>query len=142
MEWGVVTTRATMRIAVGLMDAINTLAGDPSAFLNCIMMAADAGDTNMQIMQNTSAGTCTKTDLGASFPKTANVVYLFVLTAAANSSSVTYSVTRLDSAATATGTLSTNLPINTILMGTMYAFGNGGTAAAAAGCFFRTLSEQ
>lgn len=141
-DYGVVTTQTTMRIVCGLGAAALTCTGDPSALTNFVAMACDAGDTNMQIMHNDGSGTATKVDLGSSFPKTANVVYRVVLEAAANGSTVDYTVTRLDSAATATGTLSTNLPSSTTFLRPTVGFGNGSTAAAAAGCFFRFLSEQ
>ena len=141
-DWGVVTTQTTMRIVCGLGAAALTCTGDPSALTNFVAMACDAGDTNMQIMHNDGSGAATKVDLGSSFPKTANVVYRVALEAAANGSTVDYTVTRLDSAATATGTLSTNLPSSTTFLQPTVGFGNGSTAAAAAGCFFRFLSEQ
>lgn len=141
-DYGVVTTQTTMRIVCGLGAAALTCTGDPSALTNFVAMACDAGDTNMQIMHNDGSGTATKVDLGSSFPKTANVVYRAVFEAAANGSTVDYEVTRLDSAATASGTLSSNLPSSTTFMLPAYSFGNGSTAAAAAGCFFRFLSEQ
>lgn len=141
-DYGVVTTQTTMRIVCGLGAAALTCTGDPSALTNFVAMACDAGDTNMQIMHNDGSGTATKVDLGSSFPKTANVVYRVVLEAAANGSTVDYTVTRLDSAATATGTLSTNLPGSTTFLRPTVGFGNGSTASAAAGCFFRFLSEQ
>lgn len=141
-DYGVVTTQTTMRIVCGLGAAALTCTGDPSALTNFVAMACDAGDTNMQIMHNDGSGTATKVDLGSSFPKTANVVYRVALEAAANGSTVDYTVTRLDSAATATGTLSTNLPSSTTFLQPTVGFGNGSTAAAAAGCFFRFLSEQ
>lgn len=143
-EWGVVTTQTTMRIGVGLKTSGSFVlsTNDPSALLDFVGMCADAGDTNMQIMHNDGSGAATKVDLGSSFPKTANVVYRVVFTAAANATTVDYAVTRLDSAATASGTLSTNLPGSTTFMAPCMSFGNGGTAAAAAGCFFRFLSEQ
>lgn len=141
-DYGVVTTQTTMRIVCGLGAAALTCTGDPSALTNFVAMACDAADTNMQIMHNDGSGTATKVDLGSSFPKTANVVYRVALEAAANGSTVDYTVTRLDSAATATGTLSTNLPSSTTFLQPTVGFGNGSTAAAAAGCFFRFLSEQ
>ena len=141
-DYGVVTTQTTMRIVCGLGAAALTCTGDPSALTNFVAMACDAGDTNMQIMHNDGSGTATKVDLGSSFPKTANVVYRVALEAAANGSTVDYTVTRLDSAATATGTLSTNLPSSTTFLQPTVGVGNGSTAAAAAGCFFRFLSEQ
>ena len=143
--FGVVTTQTTMRVCVGLAyngAAAIPLTADPSAGTSCIFMGCDAADTNMQIMHNDAAGTCTKIDLGSSFPKTNNVVYRVVFTAAANASTVDYEVTRLDSAATASGTISTDLPANTVFMQYECRFGNGGTASAAAGAFMGYMGEH
>lgn len=142
--WGVATTQTTLRVAIGLSATLPNLALEPSATLNCILMAADAGDANMQVMHNDGAGACTKIDLGASFPKTNNVVYLPVFTASANGTTVDYSVTRLDDATVpaATGTLSTNLPASTTFMAFDFCCGNGASAAIASIAFMRALTEQ
>jgi hypothetical protein len=145
LDVGVVTTQTTMRIVAGV--AYNgaftiSVAADPSAATDCVFLGCDAGDTNMQIMHNDGSGTCTKVDLGSSFPKTNNVFYRVVFTAAANASAIDYEVTRFDSAATATGTISTNLPSSTQFMQAQVRWGNGSTASAAAGAFFRYLGEN
>lgn len=144
MVFGVATTQSTLRIAVGLIASGGFVlsTNDPSALVNFFAMACDDTDTNMQIMHNDGSGTATKIDLGSSFPKTDNVVYRVVFTSATNGSIVDYEVTRLDSAATASGTLSSNLPANTTFLHPALSFGNGATAAAVVGCFFRFLSEQ
>lgn len=143
VEFGVETTQTTLKAVVGLVPSasLNIAASEPSAILNCVFMGADAGDTNMQIMHNDGSGTCTKVDLGASFPKTAGVLYRLVLEATANSSTVDYTVTRLDSSATATGTVTSDLPSSTTQMNLQWVFGNGATAADASGAFIRALAE-
>lgn len=145
LDVGVVTTQTTMRIVAGIAYNAGSgisVAADPSAAVDCVFLGCDAGDTNMQIMHNDGSGTCTKIDLGSSFPKTNNVVYRVVFTAAANASTIDYEVTRFDSAATATGTISTNVPTNTVFMSAQVRWGNGSTASAAAGAFFRYLGES
>ena len=144
VSFGVVTTQTTMRIAAGIAyngGAAIACTADPSAATDCVFMGCDAGDTNMQIMHNDNAGTCTKVDLGSSFPKTNDVVYLAVFSAEPNGSSIDYEVTRLDSAASTSGTITTNLPSSTQFMIPNIRFGNGGTAAIATGAFFRYLAE-
>lgn len=144
IDCGVVTTQTTMRIAAGLAyngGAAIPLTANPSAATDCVFLGCDDTDTNMQIMHNDNAGTCTKIDLGASFPKTNNVMYRALFECDANGSSIDYTVTRLDSAATATGTISTNLPTSTAFMAFICRVGNGGTAAIATGAFFRYLLE-
>ncbi len=145
LDIGVVTTQTTMRIVAGLAyngGSVISVAADPSAATNCVFLGCDGGDTNMQIMHNDGSGTCTKIDLGASFPKTNNVVYRVVLTAAANATTIDYAVTRFDTAASATGTISTDVPSNAQFMVAQVRWGNGSTASAAAGAFFRYLGEN
>lgn len=131
---GVAATQATMRIACGLLATgvlVNLAAGDASAAVSCVFLGCDAADTNMQIMHNDAAGACTKIDLGASFPKTNGVVYRLVLEAAQNATSIDYTVTRLDTAAVASGTINANLLANTVFLTPGWYVGNGATAAIA-----------
>lgn len=144
LEIGVATTQTTLRAVCGLAynaGANISVAADPSAATDCVFLGCDAADTNMQIMHNNNAGTCTKIDLGSSFPKTANVYYRLTLTADANASTIDYTVERLDSAASSSGTISTDLPSSTNFMSAQVRFGNGSTASAAAGAWFRYLGE-
>ena len=143
MEFGVDTTVATTRIACGLFNAAPVITvTEPSSKTDCIFLGADSTDVNLQIMCNDSAGACSKIDLGASFPVAANACYRLELVVAPNGASVAYTVTRLDVAATATGTLSADLPANTTFLGPILGIGNAGTAAAAALGLFRILTEE
>lgn len=135
---------ASMRMSVGISAtaAGPTMTSEPSAHTNCIMMGFDSTDTNHQIMHNDAAGTCTKIDLGASFPINATTaLYRLVLTATANASTVAYAVTRIDTGATASGTLSTNLPSNTTFMYWNMSVGNAAQARAASILVYHVLGE-
>lgn len=145
IEFGVVTTVTTLRLCAGLYyngGAVIPLTADPSAATNSVFLGCDAADTNLQIMHNDGSGTCTKVDLGASFPKTNDVVYRVVFTAAANATTIDYEVTRLDSAASAAGTISTDVPSNAQFMAAVIRCGNGGAGGAAASAFMRFLGEN
>lgn len=143
MTWGVVTTAANMRTAVGLGASVPDLAaGDASAHVSCIFMGCDDTDTQMQLMHNDSAGTCTKIPLGADFPKSNNVVYRLTLEAAAMATVVDYTVARLDSAFAVRGSIATNLPASTAFMQPFLVVGNGATASAASIAFLRFMSES
>jgi len=86
---------------------------EPSTLTDCIFVGADTTDTNLQVMHNDSAGSCTKVDLGASFPANSNGVDAYEVTfkfTAGASRSIDYTVTNLVSAATTSGTITTNLP--------------------------------
>jgi len=142
MMMGVAATQATMRVFCGLnFTGVNMAAADPSTLTNCVFLGCDAADANMQIMHNDAAGTCTKINLGASFPKTNNVVYRVAFSANQNATAIDYTVTRLDSAATASGTLSTNLPTNTAFMTCGWYVANATTAAIATINAYRITAE-
>lgn len=133
----VVTTQVTLRAFWGLAASTAlTLAADPSAFVNCIGLAADAADSTMQIMYNDAAGTCTKVAL-AGMAKTSGAFYKLTLTcnSLGNSSqgvAVQYRVDRLDitTASPAAGFITTNMPSNVTVLGLTVLTGNGATAAA------------
>lgn len=132
-KWGMNTAVSLQRTAVGLWGNTGATATtqSPSALTNCIFMGNDSGDTNMQIMHNDASGTCTKINLGASFPaNSTTAIYDLDLFAAPNAASVGYRVRNLVSGAVSEGTLSTDLPpTTTFLVPHAYA-NNGGTAAA------------
>lgn len=98
----------------------------PSSLLNIVGMGYDAADTNIQMMHNDGAGTATKIDLGASFPKpTADrteVYELQLFSPNEATQSVGYRVIRHGTtgktiAAEASGTITTDLPAVTTLLG-------------------------
>jgi hypothetical protein len=132
-RFGVETVVANQRVAVGLFSTVSAIPTTqiPSALTNCIFAGWDSTDTNLQIMHNDATGNCTKINLGASFP--ANLpaaMYELALFCPPNGDAVGYRVVRLDTGATAEGTITTDLmPKQTLLYWHAYA-NNGGTAAA------------
>jgi hypothetical protein len=130
---GVHTPQANGRSFYGMQSTtVASLATDPSAFVNCVGFGNDSADANMQIMQNDAAGTCTKTDLGASFPAQSSQAdfYEMVLYAApGQTSKVSYSILNLISGAFASGDLTSNLPAANTGLVQKVMLGNGSTAA-------------
>jgi len=134
---------STMIVGCGLsLNTLPTNGALPSNQVDLMIIGADQLDTNMQVMHNDSAGTCTKIDLGANFPKTAGAFYKFELTAASNSSAVDYLVTRLDSAFTASGTISTNMPSNTTFLKAGVSFAKGAVATIVKLAFVRCVMRS
>lgn len=125
------TTVATQRSLIGLVSTSADIANtEPSAQVDCVFAGNDTADANLSVMHNDATGTATKVDLGASFPaQTAGAVYDIYIYSAPNGSTIEYAVQRLDSAAFTTGTLSTNLPTNTVLLYIQTHINNGATAA-------------
>lgn len=122
---------STQGIFMGLRNAITNPAGgtSPSAFVDCVGIGHDPSDTNLQLMYNDSAGTCTKVDLGSSFTLADKQLYDSEIYVAPNSSVINYKVTNVLTGNTTSGaTTTTNTPtVNTALTWVVYAT-NGSTA--------------
>lgn len=111
---------------------------EPSSGVDCIFVGADSTDTNLQIMHNDAVGTCTKVDLGASFPKTPSGSPIgplrVVFECAGNAANITYSVTNEATGVSTSGTISTDLPTNTAFMGpTVFVRNEAGGSGGASG---------
>lgn len=134
-RWGPATGVATTtnRAFVG-MDATTGAPTDvqPSAALNVAGMGWDAADTNIQVMHNDGSGTCTKIDLGASFPVPTTdrtKVYELSMWCLPNGSDIKYVVTDLATDATASGTISTDMPAGATLLTPRMWMSVGGTSS-------------
>lgn len=86
--------------------------------LNVIGFGSDSADTNLQVFHNDGSGTCTKIDLGSSFP--ANRSAGSALTAMYSlelyngyDGNVLYKATNNETGVSVEGTISTNLPATT-----------------------------
>jgi len=135
-RWGPATGVATttnrgwcgLRAATGVPTDVQ-----PSTNVSCVGMGWDAADTNIQMMHNDAAGTCTKIDLGASFavPTTdRSVIYeLALYSPKGTTQSVEYRVTNLVSGAVASGTINTDLPTTTTLLAASNWMSVGGTSS-------------
>lgn len=127
------STTALQRSIVGITSSTAAIATtqNPSSLTNCIFLGNDSADTNMQIMHNDGAGSCTKVDLGANFPAiSAAAMYELIIFCKPNGDEVTWRVQRLDIGDVATGTITTDLPAKTTLLHPRAYMNNGGTAAA------------
>lgn len=140
--WGPATgvSIATHRAFCGLADwSAAPTDVDPYGRTNVIGMAWNrAIDANMQMIHNDATGACTKIDLGADFPVPTvdrNQVYecqLYSpndLTQSVFYRVIRYSRTDKTIAAEATGTITTNLPAVSQLLGCVGAMSVGGTSS-------------
>lgn len=140
---------ANARFMVGLSAYSSAPANaDPSASVNLIVVGADSGDSNLQIIHNDGSGTATKVDLGANFPANTSVTdwYEVTMTSEPASNAVTVTVRRTGTAYTDTRTISTDLPAGSTLLGPILWRNNGSTALAATiadgGLYFRPNLEK
>ncbi len=135
-RWGPATGVATTtnRAFFGLANVTSAPTDvEPSTTLNCICMGWDAADANIQIMTNDATGTCTKTDLGAAFavPTTDRTALyeLSLYSPKGTTQSVAWMATNLISGATASGTITTDLPSTTTLLAPRGWMSVGGTSS-------------
>jgi hypothetical protein len=112
---------------------------EPSTLLNCVGVGHGAANTNLFIYSGTAVAAATPIDLGASFP--ANTLstdwYELILYAAPAGTNVQYRVNRLNTGATASGTiLAANLPNNTQVLNPLWMWRTNNATALAVGLDF------
>jgi hypothetical protein len=127
------TPPAGQRAFFGLSAATPGAAADPSATINQVGFQCDATQTTLRIGSNDNAGAATVTDLGANFPcTTTSTAYDWWIWAKPNASAISYAIRHMTTGNTASGSLSTDLPQNTVLLGWQQWINTGPTTAAAA----------
>ncbi len=107
-------------------NATTTLANT----VNIIGIGQEAGASNMSLYHNDASGTATQIDLGASFPGSSGIAYKLELFAAPGASSIMYRVIKLSNGTTTTGTLSSNLPSGSTMIGPCLFNSNGASATS------------
>ncbi len=135
-RWGPATGVATTTNRAFFGMANTTAAPtdvEPSTTVNCIAMGWDAADANIQVMSNDATGTCTKTDLGGAFPvpltdRTA-LYELEMFSPKGTTQAVSWTVTDLVSGATASGTITTDLPATSSILTPRGWMSVGGTSS-------------
>jgi hypothetical protein len=128
----------------------NTVTGaatdvEPSSRTSQIGMGWDAADANIQFMHNDGSGTCTKIDLGASFPVPVtdrDAVYeIAMFSPPGTTQSLSYEVTNLVTGAVANGTVTTDLPAATTALNPFGYMSVGGTSSVIGICLFSLYIE-
>lgn len=138
--WGPATgvAIATHRGFCGIGPGAAPTDVEPSSRTNVVGMGWDAADANIQFMHNDAAGTCTKIDLGPSFPvptvdrEQVYEVQLYSpneLAQSVNYRVIRYSTSNKTIAAEVSGTVSTNLPATSVLSSPLCAMSVGGTSS-------------
>lgn len=135
-RWGPATgvSTTTNRAFVGMANSTAAPTDvEPSTQVNCCGVGWDAADTNMQFMYNDGAGTCTKIDLGASFPvptvDRTESYELAMFAPPGGTQSLSYEVTNNVTGAKATGTVTTDLPSTSTLLAPRGWMSVGGTSS-------------
>lgn len=133
--WGPATgvTNPTHRAFCGMRNAAAATDVEPSTLTTMVGMGWDAADANIQMMHNDASGVATKIDLGASFPvptvDRAKIYRLTLFSPPGTTQSVGYEVEDIETGASATGTITTDLPNTTTAMGPSIQMTSGGANA-------------
>lgn len=136
LTWGPATgvSVSTNRAFAGLANITSAPTDvEPSTTASCIAMGWDAADTNVQMMFNDTTGSCTKIDLGASFPvptvDRTSFYRLDLYSPPGTTQSVNWRVTDMVSNAVASGTQTTDLPTTATLLAPRMWISTGGTSS-------------
>lgn len=124
---------AAARVFVGLRATPGTVlsaTNDPNTALDTVYIGANSADANLSICSNDNSSTATCTTLGASFPKSSTKAYDVAFWAAPNGSSIGYWIRDIVVGTEATGTVSSDLPRNTVQLGWDFNINTAGTATA------------
>lgn len=136
IRWGPATgvSTSTHRCFMGMRNVSSAPTDvNPSTLTNLFGMGYDSADANVQFMHNDGSGTATKIDLGASFARpTADrtaVYEVALFSPPGTTQSLSYQITDLVSAATATGTVTTDIPTTSTLLNPWGYISVGGTSS-------------
>lgn len=138
LRWRVIPTDAAAvageRTFCGLGGAAAPTNVEPNTLTNVVGVCQLSTSNNWHIITNDGAGVATTIDLGANFP--ANTLstdaYELSLYCAANGAAIQWRFERLWTAFVASGTLTTDLPVNTVMMALQLWRTNNATALAVA----------
>jgi len=107
-------TNANVRAFAGVTSNTATFSNiEPTALTNCIGLAKLTTSNNLHLIHNDSSGTATAIDLGASFPSNTVETDFYILRLKTNGSNIDYTVTRVNTGGSTSGTLTTDLPATT-----------------------------
>jgi hypothetical protein len=121
------------RMFVGLIAQSSSIGNvEPTSMTNLVGVGTDAGDTTLRMIHNDASGTATEVDLGANFPANTQTtdIYELQLVAHPADTEIHYRVRRLNTGDVASGTLTTDLPVNTTTQWPQFYRNNGSTALA------------
>jgi hypothetical protein len=132
VRFGISLAPATYRWFVGMSATAGAFGNaNPSTLQNLFGFGSDSGDSLIYFMNN-AASTTTKTSTGLSKP-VANVDFYEVrMFCAPNTTTVYYSIENTSTSTIVEGSVNSNLPAITTLLGTQIWVNNGTTGTAAA----------
>lgn len=108
---------------------------DPTTFINCLSFAKIDGSNNWNFIHNDSSGTATAIDLGSSFPANTINTDIYLGTIETSGANIKYTLLRLNTGDTVTGTISTNIPSASLLLSNSLGSSNNANASTVGLCW-------
>jgi hypothetical protein len=122
---------ATGAVRSGVTGSTNVSTTLNASLTSCLLFGADEAMTTLRVFHNDGAGSATAIDLGADFPvPSATAAYEHCFYAPTNSAFVRYMVRRLDSRFVAQGSLTADLPLQSVPLAPRVECMVGATAVA------------
>jgi hypothetical protein len=98
---------------------------DPDTLTDLIGVGANHGEANLSLINNDASGAATKSDLGANFPFDVDLVYEIHLACKPNDSAIYWGLRNLSSGNSTSGSVSSDLPANTVFLSLIQWVNNG-----------------
>lgn len=126
------TANATNRWFVGMLGSAAVIGNvNPGTLTNCIGFGCNAGDANVNLIQNDTTVGALLTDAGVNFPaQTINIPYEVTIISTPVTGKISTRLLRLDNGAVYDDQISTRRPADTQLLSPQIWINNGTTAAA------------
>jgi len=122
---------AFVGLSTTLTAMANTTSFNVESLADSVGLYAIDGATVWSIGSNDNTGTATMTSLGASFPVDNTSFMELILFAKPNDTAIYYEVTNISTGANTSGTLTTDLPRNTVGLGVQIIRGNNTSTSSA-----------
>lgn len=106
-------TNANVRVFAGISANTSFTNVEPTSLTNCVGLAKLTTSNNLHLIHNDGSGTATAIDLGASFPSNTVETDFYILRLKTNGSNIDYTVTRVNTGGSTSGSLTTDLPATT-----------------------------
>ena len=133
---------ATGGVFAGMTNSTAAITTQPRATNNSFGLGTHGGETTHRVYSRDGTA-ATAVDLGANFPaNSATAAYAVAFLAMPNTASIKYMVLRLDTRFTAQGTISANLPANTLGLAPRVGTMVGATATASTMQFNRIVCKR
>lgn len=129
-------------VIVGMTNSTGAITTQPRSTNNTFGIGTHGGETSHSVYSRDGAA-ATSVSLGANFPSaSATAAYAVAFLAMPNTANIRYMVLRLDSRFTAQGTISANLPANTLGMAPRVGVMVGATAVANTAQFTKIICKR